>query len=52
MKAKRKPKYRGFGIYMHQQFEPKTLVKGDTCFDADFGPLLWNGKEWVSQPSK
>lgn len=36
----------GTGIYVHQQFSPKQLVKGDTFFDADYGDMKWNGKEW------
>ena len=46
-KKKRKPKFMGSGIFMHQQFNARDLVKGDTCWDADWGELRWSGKEWV-----
>lgn len=42
---KRKPKYRGTGIFVHQQ-SFINLMKGDTFFDADWGLMTWNGKEW------
>lgn len=42
----RGPKHMGMGIYVHQQFDPKDLVKGDTFDDADFGMVEWDGKEW------
>lgn len=45
-KAHRKPKFVGTGIFMDQQTFGHPLVKGDTCWDADFGYLKWNGKEW------
>lgn len=48
---KRKPKYMGSGIHVHQQFQPKDLVKGDTFCDADFGGMIWNGKKWISDES-
>lgn len=38
---------RGTGIHVHQQ--PFTDLKiGDTFFDADYGDMIWNGKEWQS----
>jgi hypothetical protein len=42
----RAPRDMGSGIYMMQQFNPKDLVKGDYCWDADWGELWWDGKEW------
>ena len=30
----------------------KNPVKGDTCFDADAGFLLYDGKKWVSNYQK
>jgi len=48
MRKRRKPEHRGCGIYVHQQ-PFSNLVKGDTFFDADYGPMVWNGKKWVSQ---
>jgi hypothetical protein len=42
----REPKYMGSGIFMYTYKLP-TLVKGDTCWDADCGNLIWDGKEWV-----
>ena len=43
----RKPKFMGSGIMMNQQWQPHQLVKGDKCWDADWGYLEWNGKEWT-----
>jgi hypothetical protein len=42
----REPTFVGSGIFMHQQFQPAQLVKGDKCWDADWGYLKWDGKEW------
>jgi hypothetical protein len=42
----------GHGIYVHQQFSPNQLVKGDTFSDADYGPMIWNGTRWVHQKSQ
>ncbi len=39
----------GTGIYVHMQFRPEQLVKGDTFFDADYGDMIWNGAEWVCE---
>lgn len=47
----REPHYKGTGIYVHDQFRPEQLVKGDTFFDADYAEMVWNGKKWVSQIS-
>lgn len=48
MKSKpRKPQNMGTGIFVNQQFSQKKLVKGDTFFDADAGPVKWNGKKWI-----
>lgn len=44
----REPKYMGSGIHVHQQFQAKDLVIGDTFWDADFGPMIWAGDKWVS----
>ena len=44
----REPRYMGTGIYVHEQFMPSQLVKGDTFFDADHGPMIWNGNKWVT----
>lgn len=43
----RSPKFMGSGIYMRYQFQSCNLVIGDTCFDADFGELTWNGIDWI-----
>ena len=39
----------GTGIYVHQQFQPRELVKGDTFNDADFGDMVWNGRKWIPE---
>jgi len=46
-KTKRNPEYKGSGIYVHQQ-RFKSLIKGDTFCDADFGYVIWDGSEWQS----
>lgn len=46
-KQNREPEHKGTGIFFDSQFNHTTLVKGDTFFDADHGPLVWNGKKWV-----
>jgi hypothetical protein len=47
--TQRPPKNMGTGIRVHDQFEAKDLVKGDTFGDADFGEMVWNGKKWISK---
>ncbi len=42
----RKSKYLGSGIFMMQQYSTTELVKGDFCWDADWGYIKWDGKEW------
>lgn len=44
----RDPKFMGSGIYMVYQFQQDQLVIGDTCFDADFGELNWDGTNWIT----
>jgi hypothetical protein len=44
----RSPKFMGSGIYMIHQFQPCNLVIGDTCFDVDFGELIWDGIDWIT----
>lgn len=39
----------GTGIYVHQQFRPQDLVKGDTFMDADYGDMVWDGRKWISE---
>lgn len=48
-KKERKPKFVGSGIYMMMQTFGHPLVKGDTCWDADLGDLIWDGKQWKSK---
>ncbi len=52
MSKSRAPKFMGTGIYVHQQFRPKQLVKGDTFFDADYGLVRWTGKKWKQVKEK
>lgn len=52
MKKNRQPQHMGTGIYVHQQFRPGTLVKGDTFWDADYGPCVWTGQKWLQQCSR
>ena len=49
--AKREPRCVGSGIYVHEQFRFREhlLVPGDTFFDADYGDMVWTGKEWISE---
>lgn len=49
MKQKRYPKHMGTGIYVHQQFRPSELVKGDTFMDADYGDMVWDGRKWIHE---
>ena len=46
----REPKFVGTGIYVHEQFRFREheLVPGDTFWDADYGEMVWTGKEWLS----
>lgn len=46
----REPKFVGTGMYVHEQFRFREheLVPGDIYFDADFGEMVWTGKEWLS----
>ena len=44
----RSPKFMGSGIYMIYQFQQNQLVIGDTCLDVDFGELIWNGTNWIT----
>jgi len=50
--AKRKAKYLGTGIHIHDQFNKSELVKGDTFFDADYGMMIWTGKQWANKSEK
>jgi len=43
----REPKFRGCGIHIPMQ-PINDLIIGDTCFDADAGPLMWNGEQWIT----
>jgi hypothetical protein len=40
--------FRGSGIHMMQQTYKAPLKKGDHVWDADWGYLMWDGKEWKS----
>lgn len=46
----REPKFMGSGIYVHEQYRYREheLVPGDTFWDADYGEMVWTGKEWLS----
>lgn len=48
----REAKHLGTGIYVHSQFSPKCLIKGDTFYDADFGNVEWDGNEWQQIQAK
>lgn len=48
MTKKRKPKFLGTGIHVHNQTF-NDIIKGDTFWDADFGMMIWNGKSWESK---
>lgn len=39
-------KFCGSGIHMAQQTYSFTLTPGDWAWDADWGYLMWTGKDW------
>jgi hypothetical protein len=47
----REPKCVGTGIHVHEQYRYREheLVPGDTYWDADYGAMIWTGKEWLSE---
>lgn len=49
-KALRVPigRFVGSGIYMSFQTFGHPLKAGDHCFDADFGYMVYDGREWLS----